>query len=70
MTDEELQREMARWERWVGVTGTHYARRLKSSPPVVIRAESRDELRSKVQEYIAGRPLAAADGTWPGPPWE
>jgi hypothetical protein len=49
------------WEHWRGVTGTWYARRTKSSPPIVLRAESLTDLREQVREYLAaqGRPWNA-----------
>jgi hypothetical protein len=43
------------WECWVGVGGILYARRRKSSPPVVFRAATADELASKITEWEASR---------------
>jgi hypothetical protein len=40
------------WEYWRGVTGTYYARRMKSSPPIVFRAETLDALKAQVREYL------------------
>jgi hypothetical protein len=40
------------WECWRGVTGTWYARRLKSSPPIVLRAETLDGLREQVRAFL------------------
>ena len=45
------------WHYWRGVSGLFYARRKLSSPPVVLRAESLDELRAKIKEYLAERRL-------------
>ena len=42
------------WECWTGVGGILYARRRKSSPPVVLRAATADELAAKIREYHGG----------------
>jgi hypothetical protein len=42
------------WEYWRGVNGAFYARRLRTSPPIVFRAETPEDLRRQVLEYIAG----------------
>jgi hypothetical protein len=47
--------ELAAWQFWVGVSGLFYARRPKSSPPVVLRAETLDELRELVRQHIASK---------------
>ncbi len=44
------------WECWVGVSGTLYARWQRSSPPVVIRAATAEELAAKIREHQE-RPL-------------
>ena len=38
-------------ECWVGVGGILYARRRRSSPPVVLRAATADELAAKITKY-------------------
>jgi hypothetical protein len=38
------------WEPWVGVSGTLYARWRRSSPPVVVRAATAEELAAKIRE--------------------
>jgi hypothetical protein len=38
------------WECWTGVGGILYARRRKSSPPIVLRAATAEELAAKVAE--------------------
>jgi hypothetical protein len=43
------------WEAWVGVAGLLYARRRQSTPPVVFRAATVEELAAKITEYEAGR---------------
>lgn len=42
------ERPAGDWEMWVGVTGLYYARRLRTSPPVVLWASSPAELRALV----------------------
>jgi hypothetical protein len=39
------------WEAWVGICGLLYARRRKSSPPVVFRAATAEELAAKIRDY-------------------
>jgi hypothetical protein len=41
------------WECWTGVAGLLYARYPKSSPPIVLRATSADELARLVREQEA-----------------
>jgi hypothetical protein len=43
------------WEAWAGVTGTLYTRRRKTSPPVVVRADTAAELAAKVAEAEQAR---------------
>jgi hypothetical protein len=43
------------WECWVGVGGILYARLRKSSPPVVFRAATVEELAAKIREYEDAR---------------
>ena len=43
------------WECWVGVGGILYARRRKTSPPVVFRAATAEELAAKIRTYEAAR---------------
>jgi hypothetical protein len=37
------------WHLWTGVTGICYARKPKSSPPKVVRAETWDLLRKELE---------------------
>ena len=53
--DDDLEREFPCWHWWRGVSGLYYVRRVKSSPPIVLRAESKDELVGKVRVYLAER---------------
>jgi hypothetical protein len=43
------------WECWRGITGILYARLRKTSPPVVVRAATVEELAGKVAEEQAKR---------------
>jgi hypothetical protein len=36
------------WEAWTGISGLLYARRRKSSPPIVVRAATAHELAAKI----------------------
>jgi hypothetical protein len=38
------------WEAWTGVGGILYARLRKTSPPIVVRAATAEELAAKVTE--------------------
>jgi hypothetical protein len=38
------------WEAWTGVGGILYARLRKSSPPIIVRAATAEELAAKVAE--------------------
>jgi hypothetical protein len=52
----DIERDFPGWHAWRGVGDTGwYARRVKSSPPVVLRAESKDELKAKGLEHQAAR---------------
>ena len=46
-----LYGKFPRWEAWVGIGGILYARRRKSSPPVVFRAATAEELAAKIRDY-------------------
>lgn len=39
------------WEAWTGVGGMLYARRRLTSPPVVFRSASADDLARQVREW-------------------
>ena len=36
------------WQAWRGVSGLLYARRLRTSPPVIVRATTADDLATKI----------------------
>jgi hypothetical protein len=65
----ELERDYPGWHAWRGVGDTGwYARRELSSPPIVLRAESLDDLRKQVRDYVAerARPYTATRPADPG----
>jgi hypothetical protein len=39
------------WHCWQGVTGLWYGRRIMTSPPVVLRAETPSELRAAIEQW-------------------
>ena len=43
------------WECWTGVGGMLYARLRRSTPPVVFRAPTADELAAKITQFEAAR---------------
>ena len=43
------------WEAWRGVSGLLYARRLRTSPPVIVRAATADDLAAKITEHEHGK---------------
>jgi hypothetical protein len=43
------------WECWTGVAGLLYARLPRSSPPIVLRAGSAEELAARIREHEAAR---------------
>jgi hypothetical protein len=51
---ERAARDFPGWETWCGVGGLLYARRLKSSPPKIVRATSITELRAKISDAMGG----------------
>jgi hypothetical protein len=59
--DQELAalvRRFPRWEAWKGVSGLFYAPWLRSSPPVVVRGESPEDLADQIdraQRLAEGR---------------
>jgi hypothetical protein len=45
-----LRGQFPGWEAWVGVSGLLYARRPRSSPPIVVRDATAEGLAAKVAE--------------------
>jgi hypothetical protein len=50
-----LRGQFPGWEAWRGVGGILYIRRRKTSPPVVFRSASADDLARQVREWEAER---------------
>jgi hypothetical protein len=52
----DIERDFPGWHAWRGVGDTgFYARRERSSPPIVLRAETLDDLRRQVWEYLGSK---------------
>jgi hypothetical protein len=50
-----LRGEFPGWQAWRGVSGLLYARRPRTSPPVIVRAATADDLAAKITEYERGK---------------
>ena len=57
--------EFPRWHVWRGVCGLLYARRPRTSPPVVVRGEDTEDLRAQMRR--AGERMTSLTGSDPGP---
>jgi hypothetical protein len=44
-------REFPRWHYWTGVSGRWYAKRPRSSPPVVLSGDTAAELARKIRAW-------------------
>ena len=54
----EVERDYPGWQAWPAVLGgLVYARRLQTSPPLVVRAVTTDELRQAIETAEAKRGL-------------
>jgi hypothetical protein len=54
----EVERDYPGWQAWPAVlAGLVYARRLRTSPPLVVRALTTDELRQAIETAEAERGL-------------
>jgi len=53
---DTIRRDYPAWHPWQGVAGLLYARRPKSSPPIVKRDTSLEGLRRQLDEWEAGHP--------------
>ncbi len=53
--DDDLEQEFIGWHWWTGVSGILYVRRERSSPPVVFRGETMDDLKDQVRKHLAER---------------
>lgn len=47
--------ELHAWHYWRGVSGLFYARRKLSSPPIVLRGETLEELRDQVAARVKAK---------------
>ena len=54
-TLRSIERDYPGWHCWRGVGGILYARRLKSSPPIVVRAADPAQLRDAIARAISER---------------
>jgi hypothetical protein len=48
-----LEADYPGWHVWIGVSSLWYARRVLSSPPVIVRAANLTELREAISEYAS-----------------
>jgi hypothetical protein len=55
-TLDDVRAMFPHWEVWTGIAGLVYARRLLSSPPIVIRAEDPADLRDQIRGYLGRQP--------------
>lgn len=59
LTVEDLEHEFPGWHVWLGVSSLWYARRMRSSPPVILGAANLAELRTVIRDRL--RPAQPAD---------
>jgi hypothetical protein len=52
LTAEDLEHEFPGWHVWLGVSSLWYARRVLSSPPVILRAANLTELREAIRKRL------------------
>ena len=48
-----LEADYPGWHVWLGVSSLWYARRVRSSPPVIVRAANLTELREAISEHAS-----------------
>ena len=48
-----LEADYPGWHVWLGVSSLWYARRVLSSPPVIVRAANLTELREAISEHAS-----------------
>ena len=53
------------WEAWMGVTGTLYARWKRSSPPIVVRADTAEELAEAIRQKIGEQQATTTSASSP-----
>jgi hypothetical protein len=54
-TLDDVRTLFPHWEIWTGISGLVYARRLRSSPPMVVRAEDPRDLIDAIRAEIGRR---------------
>ena len=54
-TLDDVRAMFPRWEVWTGIAGLVYARKLLSSPPIVVRAEDPRDLIDQIRAEIGRR---------------
>jgi hypothetical protein len=52
---DDVRAMFPQWEVWTGIAGLVYARRLLSSPPMVVRAEDPRDLIDQINAEIGRR---------------
>jgi hypothetical protein len=57
--------EFPQWHVWRGVCGLVYARRPRSTPPLVVRAENAQDLRAQIRRAEGG--MTSFKGSNPEP---
>jgi hypothetical protein len=55
-TLDDVRAQFPAWEVWKGISGLVYARRVLSSPPMVVRAEDPRDLIDAIRAEIGRRP--------------
>lgn len=50
-TLDDVGNQFPRWHCWVGISGLVYARRLRTSPPAVVRGEDPMDLRDQINGW-------------------
>jgi len=57
--------EFRGWHVWIGVNSLWYARRMRSSPPVILRAANLTELPKAIRERSGSAQSADPSAAWP-----
>ncbi len=52
---DDVRAMFPHWEVWTGIAGLVYARKLLSSPPIVVRAEDPRDLIDQIRAEIGRR---------------
>ena len=62
-----LEADYPGWHVWLGVSSLWYARRVLSSPPVIVRAANLTELREAISEHASRGTQQKPGGPGSGP---